>query len=502
MAWLNRGLLALALAGVVSCAAYGSPRESVTFTNQVSNDPAAGGGLPPYQQHSFAGGYPVRFIVVSATLSHIASGTFGLEAIIQVNTAGGQSFVINPLQVGSFAGTASVTDLIYPVPVDVPDAVGSWTFRFLETYEDVVGNDSNWDTITFTLDDGAPASEDLGILTQQGRVRVLNEPLSAGQIRWYRIEVPAAIDSGAGTYLDIDTIGSLPTAGTGELDTEIGLYASNGARMANDDDGGSSVAGWSMLTFGAGTRPSENGGDPYDGSDGALAPGVYYLSVSGYNSSFGNTSWNVASTSTYTGTLAVRIRTNVGAPRAKDLGEVSRNPIHLRNIPLAAGQVRWYRFDVAENVAAALSTWFDIDTEGSTLVPTNDTELGLYTVSGGRITADDDGGSGNLSQLTFGAGTRPPVGNGAPYDGRFGPLPAGTYYLSLSGWPTNFGATGWNVSSTSTYFGAAAINIRTNTGDPATCPADLDDGSGSGIPDGGITIDDLLYFLGHYEGGC
>lgn len=32
--------------------------------------------------------------------------------------------------------------------------------------------------------------------------------------------------------------------------------------------------------------------------------------------------------------------------------------------------------------------------------------------------------------------------------------------------------------------------------------ADLDDGSGSGLPDGGVTIDDLLYFLAHFAAGC
>ncbi len=33
------------------------------------------------------------------------------------------------------------------------------------------------------------------------------------------------------------------------------------------------------------------------------------------------------------------------------------------------------------------------------------------------------------------------------------------------------------------------------------CPADVDDGSGSGAPDGGIDINDLLYFLTQYEAG-
>lgn len=35
-----------------------------------------------------------------------------------------------------------------------------------------------------------------------------------------------------------------------------------------------------------------------------------------------------------------------------------------------------------------------------------------------------------------------------------------------------------------------------------TCQADTDDGSGTGTPDGGVTIDDLLYYLLRFEGGC
>ena len=34
------------------------------------------------------------------------------------------------------------------------------------------------------------------------------------------------------------------------------------------------------------------------------------------------------------------------------------------------------------------------------------------------------------------------------------------------------------------------------------CRADLDDGTGAGQPDGGITIDDLLFFLLKFEQGC
>jgi len=34
------------------------------------------------------------------------------------------------------------------------------------------------------------------------------------------------------------------------------------------------------------------------------------------------------------------------------------------------------------------------------------------------------------------------------------------------------------------------------------CVADVDDGTGTGTPDGGVTIDDLLFFLAHFAAGC
>lgn len=45
---------------------------------------------------------------------------------------------------------------------------------------------------------------------------------------------------------------------------------------------------------------------------------------------------------------------------------------------------------------------------------------------------------------------------------------------------------------------AATITLRAT----ASCITDVDDGSGTGTPDGGTTIDDLLYFLQRFEIGC
>lgn len=62
-----------------------------------------------------------------------------------------------------------------------------------------------------------------------------------------------------------------------------------------------------------------------------------------------------------------------------------------------------------------------------------------------------------------------------------------------------------NGSGTGTPDGGVDINdllyflARFEQGAPG---ADLDDGTFSGTPDGGVDVDDLLYFLVHFETGC
>jgi hypothetical protein len=150
----------------------------------------------------------------------------------------------------------------------------------------------------------------------------------------------------------------------------------------------------------------------------------------------------------------------VAQPASTDLGTLSNGNLNVPNISIGAGQIVWYRFTLTNPIPAGGSVFLDIDTEGSALAPTNDTELGLYDSAGNLIANDDDDGTDFLSQLTFGSTTpRRAPGNGAAYNGRDGALNAGTYYLSVSGYNTAFGATGWNVTSTSTYTGTANLNL-------------------------------------------
>jgi hypothetical protein len=497
-----------AVAVLVAASAMASPRESATFTNVLSNPaPAAGGGATTVTQ-TMVGGYPVKYLVVNGTMTEIATGTFAFESTIQVIAPGDRMLCIQPSQVVSYTGSTNVVNLVYKVPIDIPDAAGTWSFRFSETYNDGgATDDARWDTVTFTLDDGPPAATDLGVLTQQGRTKVFNQALSSNQIQWYKLIVPSPITVAGGTFLDIDTHGTTLSAGAaGPDDPEIGLYTADGVLVAADDDGGANAQ--SLLSFGLGGRPSEGSSNAYNGQSGEIAAGVYYLCVSAFNTTFGATGWNATvNAPAATGQVNVRIRTNVGAPNAKNLGTLSQNRLIVPNIPIAAGDIRWFRFDVADDAVGGSGLFVDIDTRGSNLpgsFSNNDTEIGVYTAAGNLVSADDDGyGGTNLSLLSFGQGGRGPLPGGTvPRNGQNGPLPAGAYYIAISAYNTAFGGSQWGVTTTHPRVGLVQLNFGTNTGDPATCPADLDNGSNNGITDGGVTIDDLLYFLFHFEGGC
>jgi len=163
---------------------------------------------------------------------------------------------------------------------------------------------------------------------------------------------------------------------------------------------------------------------------GNYAPGTYYLSVDAWR---GNPT--VAGTppegraGAYAGTINLTPFTPPPPPPSTSTtlgGSTSGN--------LGAGEIKWYSFDYSG------SGGFNIDTEGSVLGPSNDTELGLYDVLGNLVASDDDSGTGNLSLLAAPPG-----------------LAVGRYWLALGGFNTTY-ATGFVVTSTSTNTGSFIIN--------------------------------------------
>ncbi len=125
----------------------------------------------------------------------------------------------------------------------------------------------------------------------------------------------------------------------------------------------------------------------------------------------------------------------VPPPGTVDLGTLAPgSPAAVTNVPLTAGGVKWFKV-VLPAVPAPASNFVDIDTEGSLLAPNNATFVALFDVAGDVVDTDTDDGSGSLSQLSFGAGYRSPIGDGVRYDGRNGTLVGGVYYIAVSGTP-------------------------------------------------------------------
>lgn len=71
------------------------------------------------------------------------------------------------------------------------------------------------------------------------------------------------------------------------------------------------------------------------------------------------------------------------------------------------------------------------------------------------------------------------------------PLPNG--YLYIEAWDMFDDLT---APADATFEGSVTVEFT-----PPVCPADVDNGNATGIPDGAVTIDDLIYFLRAFEEG-
>ncbi len=122
--------------------------------------------------------------------------------------------------------------------------------------------------------------------------------------------------------------------------------------------------------------------------------------------------------------------------------------------PLAAAGVDWYSFTYSGTGALHL------DTAGSTLTAStlgdpNDTEIGLYSATGSLVGTNDDvnfTGGVLTSALDFASGA----------------LPAGTYYLAVGGFNTNFATSAFGVTSTAIQSGTIVVNGLQVVPEPAS----------------------------------
>ncbi|MBY0262975.1 MAG: hypothetical protein K2Q20_11560 [Phycisphaerales bacterium] len=295
-------------------AAVGVPRDSLTLTNQNSDQLLSVAGSGTLVQTA---AYTARFARVRGSLSRLIANSFTTEAQVLIAPSvggGGGATGVSPFGFNLFNGSTPV-DTFARLNRPVVAGVGaSWGLTFLETFDDGAGADARWDTITVTLNDGPPAiASDLGVI--EARAVSKSFGLSAGQTVWFRFDLPVAIAGGA--YLDIDTIGTAIGTGNVSNDTELVLYDGEGTRVGYGDDlgvgSGTNGYRWSLLSYGVGGGATGVPGVTAAGVDGALPAGTYWLAVKGFGSTALDVGWDVANTSTFTGTVRLNIRSNVGA---------------------------------------------------------------------------------------------------------------------------------------------------------------------------------------------
>ncbi len=341
--------------------------------------------------------------------------------------------------------------------------------------------------LNITSGTGAPTSApavftDLGTIPNTGTFVTGTATLDANNVRWFRFVTDQAADAALSTYLDIDSETSTLASGN----TQIALYDSTGALIGFNNDTGSGAL--SLLSYGAGLRcPTQTASDVggfYAG--GAARPaGTYFVAVTEFPGTFA-ANWLVCPNNTGAGgdvTLRVRSGTQVnpGAPSATatDLGTLaSTGQFVSTNFVLEQGTVEWFRFTLAEEIAApcgANRNFLDIDTEGTDA--SADPVIVLYNQAGTGFQAIDlDSGSGLNAAFSWGSGIRPAEGDGTPYNGRNGALAAGEYYFAVAqgelwGFAINYVACPDEAAPTAN----AVIRTRLGVAPPAAAPAVVSD---------------------------
>lgn len=306
------------LLAMVAVAALASTALAGFTLSGLSGDSAgpAGSALNTVITYVYSGPeFDIGNFIFEGDLTQGVSGNYASEARFKVTNPAGQiGFVPALTTVTSYTGTIHVgpTTITGAGAVFTGTTIGTWTFEMYESYDDGGPSviDQSWSNLSIQVQDYVPVPPpggviDLGTLT--GPLTV-SANLAAAQIIWYKFTIGAdAVNPG--TFLDIDTEGSTLVTSN---DTELGLYKANGQKRAEDDDDGSGLL--SQLTFGdVGPRPAVGSGLPYNGRDGTLLAGTYYLAVGGYNSVF-NDGFAATSTSANTGTVVVNFNTNIPEP--------------------------------------------------------------------------------------------------------------------------------------------------------------------------------------------
>jgi hypothetical protein len=257
-----------------------------------------------------------------------------------------------------------------------------------------------------------------------------------------------------GDVLTISESGAPSGVGT-NTDPFIRLYRSGGGTtiIASDDDGG---PGFDALLW----RYTIATTDTYFARGyraGTTNTGTYRIGLS---------LENTGTTPTTGGTFTAEVEPNESTAAANNASTSWRRVQYTSTWAgtITAGDTDFYKYQFTAGDLVSLNVF-----AGSGL----DTRVSLQNSAGTILQTEDGTSSGPLGDSPIYAYIIPSTG---------------VYYVNPLA-----------ASGTGSYM--LRVYLSTNTPPPVACVADMDDGTGSGTPDGGVGIEDLLYYLDQYDAG-
>lgn len=365
---------------------------------------------------------------------------------------------------------------------------------------------NNYRTVYHQIQGDAPpppaptGTTELGCLTDAGLSQTYT--LAANETKWYKFCINGDATDSAGQFLSIDSEGSAFGASAGVYN----LLGNLVGVISSDDDSGSGTN--FQLSYGHGLHASAGGdGKQYDGINGEMFAGEYYVAVTGDAGSFGG-SFN-ASGAHAGGDVTINFATNTNGgalPTAVEPTVRAGNDLGILSDPGAPGSTftlprygtDWYRFELEADIAAPTYLDIDFSASGTSIA---DPQARLFDASGNALFESDDAGVGyTRPQFSFGdVGPRTQGSSPVPFDGSTAAvLPAGTYYLATSLFAQTNSALGrWHVRSNSGSSLSYQADFYVGTGGGCGCAADYNQ-------DGGVDGGDVEAFFNDWSSsiGC
>jgi len=334
-----------------------------------------------------------------------------------------------------------------------------------------------------------PPATDLGNLADGTTTASGN--VGSGAVTWYTFNLPVGAQDFDLKFFDMDTEGS-----TG--DVAFALFNDVGTVVDLDNDSGAGTN--DQMSFGVGRRASVGDGLQYDGRNGQLNAGVYYVAIGPAGSTFGG-GFTASGSANPGGDFTLNLTTNVNAGAL----DPSVAPINAYDYDAIGGPigfpdarqglnantglrgVLWNRFSLTGEAGSG-DSFLDIDF-ALTSTPTADAVAYIFDSTGELVAFSDDEGVNALPMFSFGVGDGNPRFYGAnpePYSGQTpGTLPAGEYYVAMALFATQDisllgGNDRWHVRGTSGSNLTVTGDIYTGgtPGGGAGCDADVNcDGS-------------------------